>query len=737
MNKEMISQNGKKPKILGDKKFISINERGVTCIKKKYRYLKINIQNSNGILTSIVHTFTKNNTHSKKYLGLDQFSKSNKKKSIQTETTYDEKELFQNKNKIKYNKARKSEYLKSKNITKKTKWINNKINNSYKSNKSNKTIIDNKIKKTPKNNKLIEEDSHTKINKLYLPRVLNNINIYKYYKRENLTKMPNSSRNYLSSASYKKINNDAIKVNETILRSHPHIRKINIKSIYKKNKNQIKNLRYKNIKTFNPKCINKDISLDIKNLFNAKNFYQNTDINQNLSFKLKAKIKDKKKIPLFNKKIRDIADFGNGLNHIKEENSKLLSLKNKGSKLIDFLDLIKMKKKKIGKNYMHNKSNKTNNTIRGYCSEDNSKIKYIRNKTNNNSIRNIDYIHIKRSFRSCDIPLKIKKIKNNKKRPLIKLINSDKDIKHKFPSINKEKSDIFNENKIKNKVKGLIQTGTYLEKESSYDILESEQELNHELINEIKINNFDVNKPKDQNMKYTLYKEFKEENENENESSKPESHVSKIIIGEIESYKDIIEKDRINCKNEFNIDKNKSELITVPVNDSIESEKYIINMINLDDNENNSSLFSNEFKNTISNEKAIKYNLKNTSFYPNIQYIKKTSKNNLNNKKGKKIKIEKNNENKSKDHLQKRYPKIIKKLNKKTKINDGNILSKSNNKINRKKNLNIPKIKRTIVSPLNKGKLTISKDSIGLNKNNLISKFMDENNKRDENCSIL
>jgi hypothetical protein len=34
MNKEMISQNGKKPKILGDKKFISINERGVTCIKK-------------------------------------------------------------------------------------------------------------------------------------------------------------------------------------------------------------------------------------------------------------------------------------------------------------------------------------------------------------------------------------------------------------------------------------------------------------------------------------------------------------------------------------------------------------------------------------------------------------------------------------------------------------------------------------------------------------------------------
>ena len=165
-------------------------------------------------------------------------------------------------------------------------------------------------------------------------------------------------------------------------------------------------------------------------------------------------------------------------------------------------------------------------------------------------------------------------------------------------------------------------------------------------------------------------------------------------------------------------------------------------------------MFSNEFKNTISNEKAIKYNLKNTSFYPNIQYIKKTSKNNLNNKKGKKIKIEKNNENKSKDHLQKRYPKIIKKLNKKTKINDGNILCKSNTKINgyyfkanspnlvnkkinSKINLNIPKIKRTIVSPLNKGKLTISKDSIGLNKNNLISKFMDENNKRDENCSIL
>ena len=709
MNKEKFSQNDKTAKILGSKKLTSINGKEVRFIKKKNKNLKINIQNSNSGLTSITNTSPKNNTHSKNFLMLEQFRKSKK---------------FQNK--YKYSKAIRSENSKSKNETQKTKRINIELNIS------NKKLKDNKIKMTPKNNKLIEENSLAKISKLYLPKVLNNINIYKYYSKENIRKMPSTSRNYESSISHKKINNYVVNSNEKILRSQPHIRNINIKSIYNKNENKI--LRFKKFNTLTQNCINYDTSTDTKSLYNPKNYYQYTDIYQNLSYKLKAKNKEK---PLSNKKNKDITDFNNSLTHINEESSRHLNLKNiknKGSKIINFLDLIKMKKKKVEKTYIYNKSIKADNSIKGNCSEDIVKIKYIKNKTSNNSIRNKDSVSKKNNFRSCDIPLKIKKNKNKLSIiPLIKLINSDKNINHKLLSVSNDRSHIFNGNK--NEKKGLIHTGIYMKKETSYDFLESEQELNKDLINEIRINNFDVNKPKEQNMKYTLYKEFKEENENENDSSKPESHASKIIIGKIESYKDIIEKDRINGKNTSNINKDKNELITVPDDDSIESEKFIINMINFGDNENNSSLFSNEFTNNISNEKVIKYNLKNIPFYPNIQCKKKKNNNHLNNNKRDKKKIEKNSENNSNDQFKKRYTKIIKKINRK--INKENILYKSNNNIVRNKNMNIPKMNRKIESPLNKIKLAISKDSIRHNKNNLISNFMDENNKKDENCTIF
>ena len=726
MNKEIFSQNLKRAKILGNKKLTSINGIDVTCIKK------ISIQNYNGRLTTLAPSSTKNNSHLKKSFVLEQFNQSKKKKSILTETIYDEKKLFKNKNKFKNNKGGKTENSNLKYKTHKIKGINIKKNNS------NQKIKYNKIKITPKKNKLIENDSLSKISNLYLHKVLNNNTIDKYYHRENMRKLPDTSRKYETYSSHKKIKNDIIKFNEKLLKSQSYIRNINLLSIYKKNANN--NLRYKKFNILNQNCINYDTSMDIKNLYYSKNYYQYTDIYQNLSFKLKAKNKEKS---LFIKKNKEIMDINNSLTHINEESSKHLNLqniKNKGAKIINFLDLIKMKKKKIEKIYMHNKSNKTNksnkanNSIKGYCSEDNEKKKYVRYKASNNSIRNMDSVLKQKSFRSCDIPSKIKKnLEKLSIIPLIKLASKDKIINHKYSSIKNDKSHIFNGNK--NKIKGLIQNSKNIEKESSYDFLESDNELNQELINEIKINNFDVNKPKEQNMKYTLYKEFKEENENENESSKPESHISKIIIGRIKSYKDIIEKDRINDKNTLNLNKDKNELITVPSDDSIESEKYIINILNFDDNENNSSLFSKDFKNNISNEKTINYKLKNTTTYPNYRYKEKINNNHLNNKKGEIINIEKNRENKSKDQLKKKNPKNFKKISKKTKINDGNILCKSNTKINRNKKMS--EMTKTITSPLNKAKLTISKDSLAYNKTNLFSKFMDENNKKDENCSIF
>ena len=61
-------------------------------------------------------------------------------------------------------------------------------------------------------------------------------------------------------------------------------------------------------------------------------------------------------------------------------------------------------------------------------------------------------------------------------------------------------------------------------------------------INGVRANNFDVNKPKEENLKFTFLK-------GEKESDISCSHASKIIIGNIDGYKDIIETDIKNNRN--------------------------------------------------------------------------------------------------------------------------------------------------------------------------------------------
>ena len=82
-----------------------------------------------------------------------------------------------------------------------------------------------------------------------------------------------------------------------------------------------------------------------------------------------------------------------------------------------------------------------------------------------------------------------------------------------------------------------------LTKKSTNDdfVLESDIEFVSKInrINSIKINEFNVNKPNDENLKYTLFK---------NESEKSSTRPSKIVIGNIEAYKDIIESDKLNNK---------------------------------------------------------------------------------------------------------------------------------------------------------------------------------------------
>ena len=82
---------------------------------------------------------------------------------------------------------------------------------------------------------------------------------------------------------------------------------------------------------------------------------------------------------------------------------------------------------------------------------------------------------------------------------------------------------------------------------NNISVLDVGQE-NNEKINGVKINNFDVKKPKEQNLKYTVIKDDIKDN---NDLSV--SQASKVIIGKIDGYKDIIENDK---KNKFKFNSN-------------------------------------------------------------------------------------------------------------------------------------------------------------------------------------
>ena len=127
--------------------------------------------------------------------------------------------------------------------------------------------------------------------------------------------------------------------------------------------------------------------------------------------------------------------------------------------------------------------------------------------------------------------------------------------------LNKKKT----ENNIKNKVNFISQKEEKKNDNTNDEefncVLNIESEHKNE-INFIKTNNFDVNKPKEINMKYTLLKDLEDDEEEKKEINK--SKIENIIIGEIEGYKVIIESDKINnkflsrSKSSFDIKKEKS-----------------------------------------------------------------------------------------------------------------------------------------------------------------------------------
>lgn len=226
--------------------------------------------------------------------------------------------------------------------------------------------------------------------------------------------------------------------------------------------------------------------------------------------------------------------------------------------------------------------------------------KYISNKRkilikNNKSAKNENYSDLymaKKSSKSdaiLDVPKKDKinieskksqnlnkillpKNKNNNKNNLIKnnkkLTFSKKESKQ-IESANFEEGKIFNSNKIKkvnlikmkpiNKKKSKSSNKIKYMHENQINVNDNlnDEELNYvfdiesehkNAINIIKTNNYEVNKQKENNMKYTLLKEFEDEEDIKNVNK---SQIENIIIGKIEGYRDIIESDELNKKLEL------------------------------------------------------------------------------------------------------------------------------------------------------------------------------------------
>ena len=122
---------------------------------------------------------------------------------------------------------------------------------------------------------------------------------------------------------------------------------------------------------------------------------------------------------------------------------------------------------------------------------------------------------------------------------------------------------------------------------------------NENIINNIKINNFNIQKPKEENMKFTLLK-----NKGETESTQ-EINKSKVIIGKIDGYEDIIESDKLN--NKLNL---KENIVNLFDYNTIDNPNYKIKKRNLKLSLNNLNLIDETEDN---NDGLEIYNLNNNN----------------------------------------------------------------------------------------------------------------------------
>ena len=188
----------------------------------------------------------------------------------------------------------------------------------------------------------------------------------------------------------------------------------------------------------------------------------------------------------------------------------------------------------------------------------NCKYNKIENKTVNSNKRN------KRNINS-------KKYDSNNNSKLLSENGSTN-----YKSIKSKKKLKFNKNNIYSTPNNNIRNKKNVKfiknvNDNTYKMFEFIKENDmEEKINVIKINNFDLNKPKDENLKFTFVKDDKQ-------SDLSVSRASKVMIGKIEGYKDIIEIDQ--NKNLYKLYNKKLNELNI-INHSINSNKNCNKKIN-------------------------------------------------------------------------------------------------------------------------------------------------------------
>ncbi len=385
--------------------------------------------------------------------------------------------------------------------------------------------------------------------------------------------------------------------------------KENMKKNNNVNNKNVTNLSYDNKKNFNKKAIPKNCKLKISSLVKKHNInYNNTNINHKSNTNSKNKSQNDKNI-YFKKKIDDSFKYIN-IKKIMDRKFINQNLYNNLSNHNFLVNLILDEEKNYNNNIKLyniinnkniNKNLEINNKSNLYtkCSDSNKKSipKPIISK-NKNEINSIKESPIKGLPSILDINNhKTHKNINNKKynQKNYKINKRSNKLNYREnksfeKSVHKSKNKNSNNQKNRNKklyksnlnkqcvqnMSNKVQTSenSILKGKDSYlDYLidsfsksKNKRENIRKLINDIKINNYSIKKPKEENMKFTLLKNKLQQNEENTQ----EINKSKIIIGYIEGYKDIIESDKIN-NNYSNKEREKENTIKIFENNTIDS----------------------------------------------------------------------------------------------------------------------------------------------------------------------